>query len=532
MRGNRRGCGFTGIIVGLLVMPVLLIMMGNATEPRGNVMNAGLTDNVEVASANVQIPTLIPSWTPVPATPLPTHTFIPVTGTSIPPTPTLTYTFVPPTPLPASSTPTYTFVPPTPTLTYTFVPPTAQPSSTPIPATTTPVPPTPTQTYTFVPPTIAPSITSVAVAGAEIRSTTVPPGAENQPAINTDEYGDDVIALTHLMQPGETLYWVSLRYHTPIQDILDANDVDDESDIYSGQRVVIPVPVNAFLPDTIEEETEVVVDTDTIPTLPPTAVFTAIGEPPDSLNGVALDDLIQMSSDVKTHIREVYQLGQTLGRDSYAFSKTGDCNSESPHYLTRFDEGGYNLADYSYLESTIEHFSGSYERQGMAVHRGFHSWTVFDPFWASPAYCQPNESPIDCELRLNNPSVMLIRLGTNDKGVPDSFDRNMRDLVEYLLEQGVIPVLGTKADRFEGMDNINNRILQDIAGDYKIPLWDFDRLASTLPGRGLGADGIHMTTYFAHDYSVPVALQRGHSAQNLSALMVLDSILRTVISDV
>ena len=235
---------------------------------------------------------------------------------------------------------------------------------------------------------------------------------------------------------------------------------------------------------------------------------------------------------MQEHIREIYALGQTLGRNPYAFSKVGDCNSESPHYLTRFDAGGYNLGDYEYLETTIDYFAGSYERQGMAVHRGFHSWTVFDPFWAPPTYCLPNESPVDCELRLNNPAIVLVRLGTNDKGVPDSYDANMRQLVEHLLEEGVIPVLGTKADRFEGIDNINNRLLRQIAEDYKIPLWDFDLLAGTLPGRGLGDDGIHMTTFFAHDYTSPVAMQRGHSAQNLSALIVLDEILRVVLPEV
>jgi hypothetical protein len=101
--------------------------------------------------------------------------------------------------------------------------------------------------------------------------------------------------------------------------------------------------------------------------------------------------------------------------------------------------------------------------------------------------------------------------------------------VEYAIEQGVIPVIGTKADRFEGEDNINNIMLRQIAADYRLPLWDFDLVAATIPGRGLYIDDVHMTIYYAHDYTSPVALQRGHGVHNLTALMVLDAIRKEVI---
>jgi hypothetical protein len=55
-------------------------------------------------------------------------------------------------------------------------------------------------------------------------------------------------------------------------------------------------------------------------------------------------------------------------------------------------------------------------------------------------------------------------------------------------------------------------------------LWDFDLVAQTLPGRGLDADGVHMTTFYAHDYTLPEAFQRGHSVHNLTALIVLNRI--------
>ena len=112
--------------------------------------------------------------------------------------------------------------------------------------------------------------------------------------------------------------------------------------------------------------------------------------------------------------------------------------------------------------------------------------------------------------------------------MPDLFDENIRLAVEYALEQGVIPVIGTKADRGEGSD-INNEILRQIAADYDLLLWDYDLLAGTLPGRGLDADNVHMTTFYAHDYTQLEAFQRGHSMHNLTALMVLDTLWKEVI---
>jgi hypothetical protein len=92
----------------------------------------------------------------------------------------------------------------------------------------------------------------------------------------------------------------------------------------------------------------------------------------------------------------------------------------------------------------------------------------------------------------------------------------------------VIPVLGTKADRIEGPDNTNNNILRRIAADFEVPLWDFDRLAGTMPGRGLDLDNVHLTTFYAHDYTSPLATQRGHAMHNLTALLLLDAIWNEV----
>jgi hypothetical protein len=252
----------------------------------------------------------------------------------------------------------------------------------------------------------------------------------------------------------------------------------------------------------------------TRPTLPP---------PPDRVNGLPCDSFVVMDSAVIDHMREIFAKGQTLGRNPQAFSKAGDSTIESPYFLGRFDSSPYNLGDYRNLQAVIDHFKGSYGRKSMAVRIGQHAWTLLNPAWADKKQCNADETPLACELRQNNPSLLILRLGANDSGVTKLFEKDMRAVVEYAIDHGVIPVLSTKPDQRQGTEQVN-AILRKLATDYRVPLWDFDRAASTLSDRGLGPDGVHMTGFYQHDYTLPQAFKRGHSVQNLTALIVLDRI--------
>lgn len=245
------------------------------------------------------------------------------------------------------------------------------------------------------------------------------------------------------------------------------------------------------------------------------------------INGIPWESFIVLPSEVIANMRQIYLLGKSLGRNPAAYSKVGDSTTESPHFMARFDEGPYNLGAYAFLEPAAAHFRGSHNRDSIAVQIGLHSWSANDPMWADPALCQPNETPVQCEIRVHNPAILLIRLGTNDVGVVDSFERNIRQIVDTAIAAGVVPVIGTKGDRHEG-SNANNEILRRIANDYRIPLWDYDRIADTLPARGLDIDGAHMMTFYAHDYNDPIAFTRGHAMHNLTALMMLDALWREV----
>lgn len=269
------------------------------------------------------------------------------------------------------------------------------------------------------------------------------------------------------------------------------------------------------------------VATDT-PTVTPTPEPSPTPLGPQEINGIPLITLLPMPTETAANIAAIYARGQELGRNPNTFSKLGDSTILNPHFMGPFDEGTYDLGEFAYLQPTIERWRGSFERHGVGAHFGLHSWTVFDPMWADEKWCDPGEHLLACELRLQNPSILFVRLGSNDAGSPSGFRFNVKEVIEYAMENGVIPIIGTKADRFEG-SNENNEILRALAIEYNVPLWDFDLLADTLPGRGLDTDNVHLVIEdLPHDYTLPETYQRGHPMQDLTALIALDQVRRII----
>jgi hypothetical protein len=291
---------------------------------------------------------------------------------------------------------------------------------------------------------------------------------------------------------------------------------------------VIP-PIRTAVPTALPTATATT--TPLPPTATPLPTITPTPDPARFINGVAFEEIAPLPPETAAHLREVYARGQSLGRDANAFSKMGDSGVLIESYVTRFDRGIYNLGPYALLQPAIDHYAGSFERYGAGARVALTTIGVFDPMWANPQVCDPGETLLACEIRLHNPSVLLIRLGTND-GNSARFEQYLRDIVTYSVENGVIPVIGTKADRFEGPDDRNNQAMRRVAAEMRVPLWDFDRLADTLPQRGLRDDNAHLTSYRNNDYTDPETYTRGYPMSDLSALVVLDAIRQAIMEEV
>jgi hypothetical protein len=221
----------------------------------------------------------------------------------------------------------------------------------------------------------------------------------------------------------------------------------------------------------------------------------------------------------------IYQRGLALGNNPHTFSKIGDGEMSGVWFFTDFDSGPqyYNLGDYADLQEVINYFSGSFSRQSQAARRGFNTSLVFDPSLADPTHCNPGETPLDCELRLNQPSFAILSMGTNQIWTPEIFAVEYRQIIEMLIERGIVPILSTKGDNLEG-DHRINIIIAGLAYEYDIPLWNFWLAIQPLPNHGLQEDNEHLT-YARNFFNNPDYTQYAWPIRNLTALQVLKSMV-------
>jgi hypothetical protein len=235
---------------------------------------------------------------------------------------------------------------------------------------------------------------------------------------------------------------------------------------------------------------------------------------------------------VSEAMKEVYQRGIAMGRNPNVFSKVGDCQTNTGFYLVDFDhEDWYSLGDeYIYLQETIDYYDGSFSRTSVAMRDGYNVAAILTPLRADPEKCESGETPIACEFRLNNPSIAIISLETNFNGRPaDDYGKYMRQIIEYSLEQGVVPILATKGDNLEGDHSINAEIAE-IAVEYDIPLWNFWAALQPLPNQGHSTelnDGFHLS-FSRNFFDKEKNMLSGWPWRNLTALQVLDVVRKAV----
>jgi hypothetical protein len=232
--------------------------------------------------------------------------------------------------------------------------------------------------------------------------------------------------------------------------------------------------------------------------------------------------------EISEYTVQIYTSGLAKGNSPTAFSKVGDCETITEWFLADFDKGltHYNLGEYQEYQATIDFYSGSFERLGVAAQRGFTAASVLNPYWRDAKICEKTETPLECEFRLQKPSLALIMLGTNDVAKPETFEKNLRAVIEASIQAGVVPLLTTKADNLEGDHQINQTVAR-LAYEYDIPLWNFWLAVQDLPDRGLQEDGAHLT-WAPNDFSDPYALTRAWPVRNLTALQVLSAFQQKV----
>jgi hypothetical protein len=219
--------------------------------------------------------------------------------------------------------------------------------------------------------------------------------------------------------------------------------------------------------------------------------------------------------ELNPYLIEVFQRGIRQGKQSDRFSVVGDCQSLPNVFLGLFDTSKITLSDQdASLGETITYYQGAFSHQSLTVIDGLSPPTALSPMWNDPAVCHAAESPLDCEFRINQPSILFINLGSNwqkDASLA-SYEKYMRQIIEFSLAEGVIPILSTKVDNVEGGHRIN-ALTASLASEYQIPLWNFWRAADGLENHGLDEerDSVYLST-------------QAWGVRSFSALRVLDSL--------
>ena len=188
-------------------------------------------------------------------------------------------------------------------------------------------------------------------------------------------------------------------------------------------------------------------------------------------------------TNIDPSLRKVYERGRSLGNDPHAFSLFGDCQARPAEFFGVFetDESLYQSLSPD-LQETVDNFRGSFNRESPTAQDGTTPGALLWIQWHQGKFdCTFAETPVECELRIHRPSFVIIQIGTHFESRNTDY---LRRIIEQLLDEGVIPILATKADNREKDERVN-RDMALLASEYDLPLWNFWAAVSDLPNRGL-----------------------------------------------
>ncbi len=187
--------------------------------------------------------------------------------------------------------------------------------------------------------------------------------------------------------------------------------------------------------------------------------------------------------DIDPSLQKVYERGLELGNDPHAFSIFGDCQERPADFFGVFETDPELVNSFSpELQELVAYFQGSFNRESPTAQDGTTPGSLLWNQWHRGEFgCSFAETPVECELRIHQPSFVIIQIGTHFESRNTEY---LRKVILQLMDAGVVPILATKADNREKDERIN-RDMAMLAAEYDLPLWNFWAALSDLPDRGL-----------------------------------------------
>lgn len=248
-----------------------------------------------------------------------------------------------------------------------------------------------------------------------------------------------------------------------------------------------------------------------------------------------------LTPEVAAHLQSIAALSPT--KNGAVFSKVGDSNTVSAHYLSCFAGSNVDLAGRTALQPALTHFlSGtvgsttSFDRTSLSATVG---WSAFSALSGMPSALQQ-------EVDAAQPRYATVMFGTNDVGFgdPHMFGRNLFTIIDTLSMQGVVPIISAIPSRDDSATTDAwvpryNLVARGVAQARRVPFVDLHRELLTVPAHGLGADGVHLNVYVPSSVRAcsftAAGLAFGHNTRNLATLEALsrtwDAVERRVAPD-
>ena len=218
-----------------------------------------------------------------------------------------------------------------------------------------------------------------------------------------------------------------------------------------------------------------------------------------------------------------------LGKLPTSFSIAGDDSLTGENFMDPISGGNYDLGSNNNLNSLLNYYNFSFK--SVAVGTGWNPNTLLNPAAADAGTCNAGETPLDCELRVNSPTVIFVSFrpsSISGMAIGD-FQSQLEAIVDVTLNAGTIPILVTLPN--DGTDpavlDQYNQVIVNVATqhsahpDLDVPLWN---LYITMQDATSGVYAASPTG--AADYSDP-ALVYGVNRRGLRALQILDAFSNT-----
>lgn len=235
---------------------------------------------------------------------------------------------------------------------------------------------------------------------------------------------------------------------------------------------------------------------------------------------------------VAAHLRQV--VASNPGGRATVFAKVGASNTVNTGFLHCFAGSQVDLDGRTHLQATWQHFrsgmaagTSPYDRVSLAATVG---WSAWAPLMGNP-------TPLQQELDAIHPSLALVMFGTNDIQARDPFAYadNLMNLVDVLLQEGVVPILSTVPPRdddpaADAFVPRYNAVVRAVGQQRLVPVVDLHRELMALPDHGIGTDGLHMNVYRPGGVSrgcvlTQEGLQHGFNMRNLVTLTALQRVV-------